>query len=462
MGWGASGACCLGAAVSSPNGYNGFAMNRTAMGSGWVGRTVDGRYPLLQWLGGTESSGVFLTKTGEPGEQKAAIRLMAAENADSADCMAGWRAGAALSHPHLLRVLATGECRMGEAAVLYCVTEYGDEVLGEVIRERTLSPDEVRKMLRPLLDALEYVHAQGLVLGRVRPSNIMAVNDCLKLSCGSLRRAGTVGASEPDLFDAPEVAAGTITPAADVWSLGVTLVESLTQQAPERGTAGDPAIPGGLPEPFASITRECLRRDPKERCTLSRVRELLAGNAKAGTELESPPAPAAEKTGSRKSAWVAVLVLLALAAATAVWLYLRQPEAPVAVEHTAAPAAGLVAGQSSAGHSGKRARSSAEPVMKGAVISRVMPDVPEDAMQTIDGTVLFSVRVGVNADGTVNSASIDRAGTSPYFHKFALAAARQWRFAPAHSGGQAVRSTWVLHFALRRSGIEVRPEEVAP
>ena len=41
-------------------------MQSNAIASDWVGRVVDGRFPLLEWRGGGEESGVFLTEWDGP------------------------------------------------------------------------------------------------------------------------------------------------------------------------------------------------------------------------------------------------------------------------------------------------------------------------------------------------------------------------------------------------------------
>jgi len=91
-----------------------------------------------------------------------------------------------------------------------------------------------------------------------------------------------------------------------------------------------------------------------------------------------------------------------------------------------------------------------------------MPDIPSKAMRTITGTVKLSVRVTVDATGSVSNAALDSAGPSPYFADYALKASRNWKFKPAQSNGQPVPSTWLLHYRLRHTGIEVTPEEQKP
>ena len=148
----------------------------------------------------------------------------------------------------------------------YFVTEYADEVLAQILAERALTPPEAREMLDPVIDALSYLHGKGFVHGDIKPTNIMVVSDQLKLSGDRIHGVGEQEQSVEGLkiYDAPEFATGKITTAADVWSLGVTLVESLTQHLPvwERSSNVDPILAESIPQPFSTIARECLRRDP--------------------------------------------------------------------------------------------------------------------------------------------------------------------------------------------------------
>lgn len=443
----------------------GYAMNTAPIRREWVGRVVDGRFTLLEWLGGSERGGAFLTELAEPGARKATIKLIAAEAGLAEGRMAGWQAAAALSHPHLMRLHRMGAGQIDGTEFLYVVTEYGEEVLADVIRDRPLTLGEAREMLGPVLDTLSYLHEQGFVHGRLKPSNIMALDDCLKLSADSVQPAGWPGrVASPEVYDAPEAAAGTIGPAADAWSLGVTLVEVLTQHPPvgDANATTDPELPESVPEPFAEIARECLRRDPARRCTLSRVRELLEG----GGQTHAKPAPArpvlTERTSVRRRVWVAALVLIAAVVILAAWLHRKRPPAPGAEEQQGTRAAEQAGQTPPPRNPGAEPKRGGELAGKGAVIERVLPDVPLSASRTIRGEVQLSIRVAVDAAGSVTNAAIDSPGPSRYFDKLALDASRRWKFSPPRAGGQAVSSAWVLHFVFRQSGIEVRPEEVSP
>src|SRR5713226_409033 len=197
------------------------------------GQVVNGEFHLRQYLGGGENSAVFLTEHGEQGLQ-AAIKLLPARPESAEFQLSQWGLAAKLSHPRLLRIFQMGRCQLSDMELLYLVMEYAEEDLSQILPQRALTPAEAGEMLEPVLDALAYVHGQGFVHGHIKPANIMAVEDQLKISSDGLCRIDECrgGEAKPDLYDAPEFSGGEISPAADIWSLGMTLVEALTQRLP--------------------------------------------------------------------------------------------------------------------------------------------------------------------------------------------------------------------------------------
>ena len=435
-------------------------MTTAAIRSDWVGRIIDGRFTLLQWLGGSEWSGVYLTELQGPRSQKAAIKLIPADAGDAEAYIAGWAVTTTLSHPHLMRLFHSGRCQVDSAGLLYVVTEYAEEVLSEIIPERPLTPREAKEMLAPVLDALFYLHEKGFVHGHLKLSNIMVVDNQVKLSGDSLEVTGELGKHFPALrvYDAPEVAIERISPAADVWSLGVTLVEALTQHPPvwDRSTNRDPAVPESIPQPFANIAQECLRFDPARRCTLSDVRARLE-------PARSLPNPA-HKTGRtvpaklRMTALIAaVLVLLAVIAALQLRSHQTRPSLPTGKQRPV-PTTAVLPPQSPV----PGTQTSKSVAVMGAVAERVLPDVPRSASMTIQGKVEVRIRVTVDPSGDVSDAAFDSPGVSKYFANLALQAARNWRFKPAQVDDQAVTSVWILRFQFRQTGTEVTPVEASP
>ena len=434
-------------------------MNTEAVRSDWVGRVIDGRFTLLQWLGGSGRGGVFLTELQGHPLQKAAIKLIPADATEAEAHIAGWAVTTILSHPHLMRLLYTGRFQIDTTPLLYSVTEYAEEVLSQILPERPLTPTEAKEMLDPVLDALSYLHGKDIVHGHLKPSNIMVVDNQLKLSCDGLRLAGEPGkySSAQSVYDAPEAATEPVSPAADVWSLGVTLIEVLTQHPPvwDRSTHREPIVPESVPQPFAGIAQECLRSDPLRRCTLSDVKARLE-------PARSLPDPASKTRRAvpaklRVTAFAAsVLVLIAVAATLLMRSHHVEPSFPngkkLAVNIPAPPP------QSP----GPGTQSSKGALVKGAVAERVLPDILPSARESIRGQVNVRIRVTIDPRGDVSNATFDSPGPSKYFAKVALQAAQHWRFKPAQVDGQATSSVWILQFQFTKTATEVTPVEASP
>jgi serine/threonine-protein kinase len=196
--------------------------------------------------------------------------------------------------------------------VFFAVMEYADDNLGEVVPGRALTPVEAHQMLVPTLDALNYLHGQGIVHGNIKPANIMAAGDQLKLSSDGVRPVGkSQGSVGPgNQYDAPEVATGAVSPSADIWSLGMTLVEALTGHLPawDRGDENDPKLPEYIPRPFNDIAKHCVSRDPTLRWSATEIRKRLDAppvtvkeavakqQISADAELQEAAVPAAQRS----------------------------------------------------------------------------------------------------------------------------------------------------------------------
>lgn len=257
------------------------------------GQVIDNRFRLQQYLGGTDDSAVFRTQIDGPQPQKAAIKFIPAGPAAELQ-LSLWHRVKQLTHPNLLRIFEIGRCRLQNRDRLFVVMEFAEENLSQILPERALAESEAREMLGPVLDALVFLHGNGLVHSRIKPSNILATADQLKLSSDAPFPIGESRKSSRrfDSHDAPETAVSPFSPAADVWSLGMTLVETLTQHplALQPGSQADPLAPDTLPQPFLDIARNALRRDPRRRWTIAEIAARLnpAAAAAAAGQCPSP------------------------------------------------------------------------------------------------------------------------------------------------------------------------------
>ena len=412
-------------------------------------QVVNGEFPLLQYLGGSDHSAVFLTQVSEQEPQKAAIKLIATDPENAELQLARWELAAKLSHPHLIRIFQVGRCQLAHKALLYIVMECAQEDLSQILPQRPLTLEELQDTLAPVLEVLADVHSKGFVHGHMKPANIMAVDDQLKISSDGLSRIGEsrVGLAKPSVYDPPEATSAGMSPAGDVWSLGMTLVETLTQRLPVWQETGqeEPVLPETLPEPFLDIARHCLRRDPQRRLTVADIKARLQPTSPIRHEpgTARPPRPF---TKWRYIVPTAVaLALLAILAGPK--LFNRQPEPPPAPfseserPETKTPRGVLV---------------------QGAVVNQVVPDVPQRARETIQGTVRVTVRVAVDPSGNVTGAALDSPGPSKYFADLALRAARRWKFTPTKIDSRNVSSEWILRFQFERTATRVIPVQASP
>jgi TonB family protein len=242
-----------------------------------LGQFVDGRFPLRKLIGVSSNSAVFLTdlpnsRSSEPAPE-AAIKLIP-EDPDSSDQqLERWRSAAALSHPGLLHILHFGRCSVDGSPCLYVVTELASENLGDLLPQRALSTEEATGMMVPVLATLDFLHENGLVHAGIKPSNILAIRDTIKLSSDRILPAGEPAFSWPlaSPYAPPE---SLLFPASDIWSLGVTLYETITQYLPKQDSSGHYVVPQ-LPSPFSEVVHGALVQDPSQRIALDDVRALL-------------------------------------------------------------------------------------------------------------------------------------------------------------------------------------------
>ncbi len=495
----------------------------------WEGQVVDG-FLLRQYLGGSDHSAVYLTELKNSGAQNAAIKFIPADAAADAQ-MARWQVAGQLLHPNLLQLIRMGRCQIANTNLLYVVMEYVEEDLSQILPQRALDATETRQILESALQALGYLHGQGLAHTRIKPSNILATGDQLKISSDTLCEIGSAPLAMPraSIYAAPESAAAPIAAAADVWSLGVTMVEALTQRIPviRSQTRTELPVPETIPPPFLEIARRSVQLDPSRRATLAEISELL-NPGKTGkrdpllvpqsTEVVVPetvkkslaaqhpsllprtliptavgtvPAKTPVQEASPKKRWLMmpiVVVIIAIAAILAAPRILNrysqlqpqaatvQPSITPASETLAPPTFAVKPGGAKRDESPVRSETLAAPKepatkkaakpavgshVRGAVIYQVVPDVSEQARQTILGTVRVRVKARVDENGNVSGAELD-SGSSGYFGNQALQVVRRWTFKPPQVDGQNAASEWMLRFEFSPTATKVFPTQTNP
>ena len=460
--------------------------------SDWAGQVVDGLFPLRDWLGGSAHSGVYLTVLPEDPARKVVIKLIPAGSIDLEASILGKPQDREIVHPHLMPMLYVGACMLNGIDIFYVVMDYADEVLASLLPQRALTARETREMLDPVLDALSYLHENGLVHAHLKPSNLLVSKDRLQIAMDGICFAGSLGrsGSAHSIYDAPEIGSLPFSAATDMWSLGMTIVETLTQHPLDwnRAIEAVPKVPPEVPEPFASIARACLQPQPSLRCSISDVRSMLAGQslsasgtADGGSQRHSRSL-STDGWGStegaarpRRRLRAAILsAATAVAVFFAVWELRSSRQATPPDASAAVPQASSVVPRSHRATATPKAkprpehRASAdspsveaspnvvvpEASVGNGVVKQVMPKVLPSAQASIQGKVNVIVRVTAGSSGDVTSTELESPGPSRYFARISQEAAQQWRFDPAANGSAR---TWLLHFAYRQSSVSVTP-----
>jgi serine/threonine-protein kinase len=205
----------------------------------------------LESLVGTGGMGVVYAARHLRTEHRVAIKFLREEVLRDDELrrrfMLEAKAVANLSHPNIVRVLDFDE---DDAYGPYIILELLDgESLAQQLRERgPQSPEQALSVLVPIMHALDYAHAERVLHRDVKPANIFLHRESdgratpKLLDFGIVRlldvRSGlrTRPSAPPGtpIYMAPEQAHGSqpLSPATDVWSMGVTVYECLTGRAP--------------------------------------------------------------------------------------------------------------------------------------------------------------------------------------------------------------------------------------
>jgi len=118
-----------------------------------------------------------------------------------------WKRAAHLTHPNLLAIFDAAAAAWMTCHSIYVVMEFAEETSAKSCRNAPSRRMKCAMFSTPALDVLVYLHGKGLVHGHLKPSNILATHDRLKLSSDSIFPIGEKRQllRGRDLYDAPEM-----------------------------------------------------------------------------------------------------------------------------------------------------------------------------------------------------------------------------------------------------------------
>ncbi|CUR55561.1 Serine/threonine protein kinase [metagenome] len=268
-----------------------------------------------------------------------AVKLLREVNAVDRERFEGEaRLLAMLNHPHVVSVLDAGV----DGATPWLVLELVDgATLDVLLAEGPVDAARLARIGAQVAEALTHAHDRLVVHRDVKPSNVLlAAEDRVTLTdFGIARVAGseasltmtgqTIGTAA---YLAPEQVRGEPVDApADVYSLGLVLLEALTGRREYEGPAVEaalarlqrsPLVPTSLPPGWSGLISTMTAMQPTDRPSAAdvaaRLRTLAAGPPGAGaaadlgtTTMSIPVVPAGESRRRRRTPVVVAVALLA-------------------------------------------------------------------------------------------------------------------------------------------------------
>lgn len=264
------------------------------------------------------------------------------------------RVAARVDHPNMVKVLrffpANGT---GYFAMAW---QEGETLDGVLKRQGVMTPAAAMRLIEPLLDALEQLHAAGLIHRDIKPGNIYVRKDGspLLLDFGSARAPASRSGSAPlTTVLSPGYAPfeqytldGIQGPHTDIYAVGAVLYRMLTGKEPldaltrfdtatqRRHSPCVEAAPPSVPVALSRVVDQAMAMEITQRIAdaprLRReLREALMGHPGESTQPRNPEAPTPPNPDPRKPERLALvaaaLVVAAGIATTPIWWPAKPP-----------------------------------------------------------------------------------------------------------------------------------------
>jgi serine/threonine protein kinase len=263
---------------------------------------VGGRYRLGEVIGRGGMSSVYRA-TDENLGRDVALKLFAPQAPD-ADELKRQEAEitllATLNHPSLVTLFDVGvDARIPDEPRPFLTMELVEgQDLRSRIRHGEVPLDELAVVGAGIADALAYVHGLGILHRDIKPGNILLVQSRpgeplrakvadfgIARIADATRLTATGAMVGTAAYLSPEQAMGSpLTPATDIYSLGLVLLECIKQTMEYPGSAVEsavarlhrvPKIPADLPAEWADLIRSMTAVEPLDRPTAADIETAL-------------------------------------------------------------------------------------------------------------------------------------------------------------------------------------------
>jgi len=288
---------------------------------------LDGRYRIEGAIGQGGMS-VVHRATDEVLHRPVAVKLFHPGSVDIARQEAELGVLASLEHHNLVSLLDAGVVTGADGtAQRYIVMSL---VIGQDLEARLsvgpLASRHIAEIGYDMAEALDYIHAHGVVHRDIKPSNILLVDYGngserararltdfgIALAAGVERLTADGVTTGTAAYLSPEQARGAeVGPASDVYSLGLVLLQCFTRRREFPGSlvesaiarlSRDPVVPEPLPERWKHLLRAMTAQDPAARPLggqlVVMLRDVLIAETADTTAAQGPAAESAGPGGT--------------------------------------------------------------------------------------------------------------------------------------------------------------------
>jgi eukaryotic-like serine/threonine-protein kinase len=216
----------------------------------WIGQRL-GAYRIIEPIARGGMGDVYRAERADTAyEQQVAIKLMVAGLGPAAAVrfQVERQILATLDHPNLAKLLDGGVTPVGTP---YLVMELVDgEPIDRHVAQRQLDTVAIMRLFRTLCEVVHYVHQRGVVHRDLKPGNVLVNADgTIKLLDFGIAKVlpqaqGDAAKTQqfaltPEYSSPEQIRGAPVTPASDVYSLGVLLYRLLTGKSPYGDQQGD-------------------------------------------------------------------------------------------------------------------------------------------------------------------------------------------------------------------------------
>ena len=247
------------------------------------GTQLADRYTLVRRLGGDGDAHTWLAKD-RLSSASVALKITAGDPDSTEKLRAEWQMSIRLMHAHIVRAF---EFHAENDVAIFSQQFIDGPNIGVLTG---LTPEEILGPVGLLLQAVDYLHAKGIVHRDIKASNVLLdLNGAPYLSDFGVSVAdGRIGSGGSPIAQSPQSLAGqTASAADDVFALGSLIFELLSGRPPWSSSdmAGDIAeadLPplrcangNALPAAITTLVEQMLDKDAANRPSVGEVRERL-------------------------------------------------------------------------------------------------------------------------------------------------------------------------------------------